>query len=376
MKKIYITLLLISTYIVNAQVIYNETFDNFILGNLGTDSDGLIPGQGDWLTFGETQISKNNNLFTIENEQGRGKALKLKSEIMPNVYGNVIKKNINQLINNRRSGYNVIKFEIDYYTGPKGEIKPPTGAGNVLLFNSSNSYRYLFAIRFSYSGNFYAYTDSGGAYHNRITFNNNNDVFPFDTWLKIILYLDYNNKKIYTEIPYFNKVVKVDFLNLATSNNLFEDFKPQNVQLYFRTIEVIDDKKVYVKVDNIKITALKDIPTYLSVNEVLNEKFNIFPNPVNDVLNITNNNNIKINKIKLYNENGKFIKEENYNTENNIQLNIENLQSGIYMLDLETDHGSATKKIIKKLKETPRYFRGVFVLFRTTTAFAFLCYNW
>ncbi len=376
MKKIYITLLLISTYIVNAQVIYNETFDNFILGNLGTDSDGLIPGQGDWLTFGETQISKNNNLFTIENEQGRGKALKLKSEIMPNVYGNVIKKNINQLINNRRSGYNVIKFEIDYYTGPKGEIKPPTGAGNVLLFNSSNSYRYLFAIRFSYSGNFYAYTDSGGAYHNRITFNNNNDVFPFDTWLKIILYLDYNNKKIYTEIPYFNKVVKVDFLNLATSNNLFEDFKPQNVQLYFRTIEVIDDKKVYVKVDNIKITALKDIPTYLSVNEVLNEKFNIFPNPVNDVVNITNNDNIKINKIKIYNENGKFVKEENYNTENNIQLNIENLQSGIYMLDLETDHGSATKKIIKKLKETPRYFRGVFVLFRTTTAFAFLCYNW
>ena len=347
MKKIYITLLLVFTYIVNAQVIYNETFDNFILGNLGTDPDGLIPGQGGWLTFGETQISKNNNLFTIENEQGRGKVLKLKSEIMPNVYGNVIKKNINQLIGNRRSGYNVIKFEVDYYTGPKGQVKPPTGAGNVLLFNSSNSYRYLFAIRFSYSGNFYAHTDSGGAYHNRITFNNNNDVFPFDTWLKIIVYLDYDNKKIYTEIPYFNKVVKVDFLNLATSNNLFEDFKPENVQLYFRTIEVIDDKKVYVKVDNIKITALKDIPSYLSINEVLNEKFNIFPNPVNDVVNITNNDNIQVKKIKIYSESGKFINEENFNTEDNIQLNIENLQSGIYLLNFETDHGSATKKIIK-----------------------------
>lgn len=349
MKKVYTFLFFAFSYIINAQVIYNETFDNFILGNLGTDPDGLIPGQGGWLTFGETQISKNNNLFTIENEQGRGKVLKLKSEIMPNVYGNVIKKNINQLIDNRRSGYNVIKFETDYYTGPKGKIEPPTGAGNVLLFNSLNQNginRYLFAIRFSYSGNFYAYADSGGGYPNRITFNNN-DVFPFDTWLKIIVYLDYDNKKIYTQIPYFNKIVKVDFLNLATSNNLFSDFKPQNVQLYFRTIEVIDDKKVYVKVDNVKITALKDLPTYLSVNEVLNEKFNIFPNPVNDVVNITNNDNIKINKIKIYNENGKFVKEENYNTENNIQLNIENLQSGIYMFDLKTDHGSVSKKIIK-----------------------------
>lgn len=44
--------LFFSTCTVYAQVLYDDDFENYTLGNLGTDPDGIIPGQGGWFTIG------------------------------------------------------------------------------------------------------------------------------------------------------------------------------------------------------------------------------------------------------------------------------------------------------------------------------------
>lgn len=51
------------------------------------------------------------------------------------------------------------------------------------------------------------------------------DPLPPNTWVAFIAYLDYINKKIYFETPYFNKVAVGDFLSQSTSTNLIEDRK-------------------------------------------------------------------------------------------------------------------------------------------------------
>jgi len=37
-----------------------------------------------------------------------------------------------------------------------------------------------------------------------------------------------------------------------------------------------------------------------------------------------------------------------FNNENEIQLNVENLVSGVYLLHIETNEGTAVKKLVKK----------------------------
>ena len=70
----------------------------------------------------------------------------------------------------------------------------------------------------------------------------------------------------------------------------------------------------------------------------------LYPNPVEDILNI--NTTSKITNIKIYNILGKKVKEIK-KLENSF-LNISDLNGGIYLLKIESETGLVTKKIVKK----------------------------
>ena len=70
----------------------------------------------------------------------------------------------------------------------------------------------------------------------------------------------------------------------------------------------------------------------------------MYPNPVEDVLHFSIQNNT-IQQIKLVDINGRIVLE----TSNNIkELNLSNIPTGFYLLQIETTNGSISKKIIKK----------------------------
>src|SRR5690606_15031864 len=56
---------------------------------------------------------------------------------------------------------------------------------------------------------------------------------PYSTWMTLIVYLDYNNKKAYFVSPHFNTIAVADFLTQSTSTNLIEDFKPTVLAFQF-----------------------------------------------------------------------------------------------------------------------------------------------
>lgn len=70
----------------------------------------------------------------------------------------------------------------------------------------------------------------------------------------------------------------------------------------------------------------------------------IYPNPASDVLNIHLDAQILINKINIYNITGQLIK--SFGNENSLQIG--DLNQGVYMIEIDTNHGKEIKKFIKK----------------------------
>ncbi len=88
--------------------------------------------------------------------------------------------------------------------------------------------------------------------------------------------------------------------------------------------------------------AIKD--QNLGVGDNIVDAFSIYPNPASTTIYVENVKGLEIRSVKLYdilgrNTNVKLID----NT-----INIENLSKGIYMLNIVTEDGSLTKKIIKE----------------------------
>lgn len=85
----------------------------------------------------------------------------------------------------------------------------------------------------------------------------------------------------------------------------------------------------------------------LSVNKeiVLSNYIKLYPNPVKDVLQIQNINNVNIKKIEVYNLLGKRLQL----IKNPInKINISNLSEGVYLLKIDTAKGNIMKRIMKK----------------------------
>ena|SRR5690554_367884 len=354
MKKYILSILsllfLNTTY---SQVLYDDNFDNYTLGNLGTDPNGVTPGQGGWLT---KDGSKNNSCFTITAEPGRGKVLTLStidtiSQHTPTV--EAVKTGLNTLVDQRIPGNNIIKLEIDYYTGSQ---HPGSNNSNnqINLIDENKNHLVNWSLSPTGGNASSSILNGNGNNRNHLKIDNGTsnsmNPLPFNTWVTFIAYLDYNNKKAYFETPYFGTVVAGDFLDQSNSTNLIEDFKPSKIRLYIinQAANILKHQMVN-KYDNIKITALNAVPPHiLSVNTVLAESFNLYPNPATNMVNITNGENHLVNQVVIYDVAGKELSTQMFNNEAEIQLNVRNLTSGVYMLHIQTNAGTAVKKLVKK----------------------------
>lgn len=350
MKKT--TFLIITSFFVNyltsAQVLYNENFDNLTIGNVSTDILGQSSGQGGWYTRYQSSTQTGNlNWFQIQNENNKGKVITIQSP-PPNLSSPTIlqKKNINLLINNRTPNYNVIKFEFDFHTGNNYTV--PNSSSNIYFgLNDDVMPSSLPIAGFNFypaTGELRARFSSGVGQAHAFLNNNQPLILPFNTWIKLTFYLDYDNKAIYYEIPNYNIVVKEDFLKLYNNSDYFTKFIPKNINIS----TAIDQLQATYKFDNIKITALNTIPSTLNNDTFLTNKINVFPNPVIDIVNISNNENVKMTKIEILDTSGKIIKilyPENFES---IKFNMSDLSSGIYLLKIKSESGNISKKIIKK----------------------------
>src|SRR5690606_24611504 len=324
-----IPLLFINT--VYSQVLYEETFDNLTTGDLAPN--GATPGQGGWYvtltSFGEAKVVP---------EPTKGKVLSAEVDFGGGMHCK--QTNIQPIWGNRTAGNNILLLEYDFYAPDLGNIGHVSrfvvggvsvnGGGmpvNSTLIDMILTTEYDAVLQTKETE---LYLFSGQSYKN---------INYEELWFTVKFYVDYNTNKLYLHIP------ALGILHGYSYTTTLGDISQ------FSIASGISDAYTgaFHKYDNVRLTALKSLPTeLLSTNNFLSEKFNLYPNPASNVVNITNNENRLVNQVAIYDTAGKLIKTQSFNDQTELRLNIENFASGTYLLHLQTAEGTAVKKLVKE----------------------------
>ncbi|WP_299675471.1 T9SS type A sorting domain-containing protein [uncultured Dokdonia sp.] len=93
-----------------------------------------------------------------------------------------------------------------------------------------------------------------------------------------------------------------------------------------------------VNAGHVRVFNLSDV---LSTEEVLQSQFSIYPNPTSTSVTIQIDQNNILEKVTIYNNLGQLIK-----TSIETTIDTSNLSKGMYILELTTNQGKASKKLI------------------------------
>ena len=83
-----------------------------------------------------------------------------------------------------------------------------------------------------------------------------------------------------------------------------------------------------------------------NISEIIESSTEIFPNPSSERINITSYA-VKINSINIYNVNGQLIQTKKVGA-NNTSINVSDINSGVYFMEIKSDNSVVKKKIIIK----------------------------
>lgn len=113
------------------------------------------------------------------------------------------------------------------------------------------------------------------------------------------------------------------------------DFITGDAQIYFDFNAPIITNMVSTEVvDNLSTTTYD-----------LSESLKVYPNPTREQVYLTTTQNIEIEKVTVYNLQGKSLLNFDKDLET---LNVEDLSTGIYLMKIETNRGVINKRLIKK----------------------------
>ncbi|RKE98135.1 T9SS type A sorting domain-containing protein [Ichthyenterobacterium magnum] len=175
---------------------------------------------------------------------------------------------------------------------------------------------------------------------------NNINLEVLNCWGNRLLALDFTqNTNLNVLFCYLNQLTS---LNLKNGNNTALNIMWAQVNNNLSCIEV--DSVNYPASNEGWIKS--DLATYsqncstLKIDDFEKElQIAFYPNPVEAILNINTSTSVTIKSIKIYDTYGKLMTQENSQFNS---IAVSHLSKGFYLVDIETNKGSITKKIIKK----------------------------
>jgi len=114
----------------------------------------------------------------------------------------------------------------------------------------------------------------------------------------------------------------------------------QTVKIVMRHHDCADQDMMYL--DDLLLTQ-----ETLGTESFIASQFTVSPNPATDVINVSGKNNSTISAVSLTDINGRVVKQTSFNNIAKIEMNISDLSAGVYMMNIKSSEGEATKKIIK-----------------------------
>lgn len=348
MKKLLLTISLITTCIVSAQDnVYSENCTSLTIGNVGTSLTGATAGQGGWYTTVPTAASPagaNTDFQIVDGGTPNGNCIQILgtsgSSITSQTRG--MYKGFTTAWSNRTSGNDVVQLEYDMYSGTASASK---NTFRNYIFSDDNLIAmagfYFIPETLELRG-WAQYDNAGtiGYYTFGLGTTANPEIFlDPNTWYRIGVSYDYNtgdiswkeaNGLFYGGVVGANTGVGIDRIqyqmsNLVAGNTTASQIRIDNISLSFHAEEEL-----------------------LSTNTVSNAitKFSIHPNPSSNVFHITSPI-AKINAVEITDINGRTIKSLKFDGIYDTDVNASDLSKGIYFMTIDSDKGTTTQKVIR-----------------------------
>ena len=116
---------------------------------------------------------------------------------------------------------------------------------------------------------------------------------------------------------------------------------PGTYYFIFNNVTPITASVNFLNFDTVSLTSV------LNVNDFLSSKFAVYPNPVNNIINFSNDANAVVSSVEMADLNGRVVKTVKVNATEG-QISVSDLATGMYMMKITTDQGVAIKKIVKQ----------------------------
>lgn len=299
-KKLLIVSLVLSSFLnVKAQTTFSfEASESYVLGDINTQNGWVVTGAGPGVFISGQVITDDlasegtQSLKIDEDADFAGQS----SSLMGAFY------DLDAPL--ATTHYSI---SADYY------MSELDGANFALFIAGAESF--IARFEFDYTG--VARTVEGTAWSPIPTF-----TWTANTWYNVKIEVDGTVVKYYVD----------DVLLRTGATTITEQFE------HFRLTH--DNWGGFAYVDNVVITDMS-----LGVKEFSSD-FSVYPNPTNGIVTIENRSNAIVNSAQITDINGRIIRTSQVN-EVSSSIDISDLSAGVYLMNIASDQGTITKKIIK-----------------------------
>lgn len=359
MKKTLLSLAAISfTFAASAQVITDENFDSYFPGNVGTDITGLSPTNGIYTiaTNGTAPTTSTNaaneNFQIVEGDGTHINVLQITGTNGDKGSRNLWFEVFSDLWPERTAGNDIVEIEFDLFTGTAGGTS--VNRTGLYVYNLDRT-KILTGFSFDtktliLSGvGYYAppAPQTVGNYLFYLGGGQNNVTLPANTWVRLGASFNKTTGQVIWKgsNPVFNGQVTGAAVGVDPDRTSFVSVSGTTTVAPI----VTNTAAAVTLLDNILVKA-SNTDTLLGTKEVTiaDAIFAVYPNPASNVVKVSNNQGVQINQITITDLNGRTVKSQSFNNVADAEMNIADLSSGVYMMDIASKEGSVLKKIVKE----------------------------
>jgi hypothetical protein len=348
MKKLLLLSFTFCFFGIKAQILQQDNFNTLTLGNVGTDITGVTAGQDGWFSFASNGTAPttgtnaaNTNFQIVSTGFESTNGVKIIGSNGNKGSRFLWKNGLPEAWAARTVGNDIIQIEYDFFTGP---TTTSTSQFGVRLFGSEGTNSRILN-GFVYNANTrilqgVAYLDNAGTFGNfLITLATGGLILEENTWYRIGFGYDTE-----TGEPLWNAG---DGTSSVAEANWAGPFDVEEVDFVVGT-PTTNAAVSEITFDNLLVEAV-NVESLLNVTQISKiVDFSVYPNPATNLVTVSSASDFSIKAIDMFDINGRIIKSIAIDNLSNVEVNISDLSTGVYMMKIASDQGTSTKKIIKQ----------------------------